>query len=239
MKVNRLQIILYLIKLVSQCLRHCWPANMTSPRQRRKVGWAFSPILPPETSPLLKAQTNLMKKRTTFSVLATILLPFLTASALAQDVVIADGGLDAAIRDTLHKPTGPLTQQDLLTLTNLNASNRSIFSLEGLEFASNLVSLDLQSNFLASASIPSTLTKLTTADLSFQFIGMRNCSFPNTLTNLSRVLVKINALTNQRAHKPHVAQRAWESRRTEPFGQSAYQLKPASQPAERGLPWAQ
>src|SRR5262249_51633843 len=148
------------------------------------------------TSPFLTAQTSMMKKRTILSVLATIVFSCVGTSAFAQNVLIPDGGLDAAIRDALQKPVGPLTQQDLLTLTSLNASNRSIFSLDGLEAARNLVSLDLQKNFLANPTIPSTLTKLTTVDLSFQFIGMTSCSFPNTLTNLSRVLLKINAVTN-------------------------------------------
>src|SRR5262245_7144760 len=137
-----------------------------------------------------------MNKRTFLSILSTLLLTCLATSTLAQEVLIPSEGLDAAIRDALHKPTGPLTQQDLLTLTNLNASDRSIFSLQGLEAARNLISLDLQSNFLENVSVPSTLTKLTTVDLSFSFTAMRNCSFPNALTNLTRVLIKSCALTN-------------------------------------------
>ncbi|HXJ60817.1 MAG TPA: leucine-rich repeat domain-containing protein [Verrucomicrobiae bacterium] len=121
---------------------------------------------------------------------------FISFAALAQEVSIPDSGLDAAIRDALRKPTGPLTQQDMLTLTNLNASARSIFNLQGLEAARNLIALDLQSNFIDNVSIPSTLTKLRTVDLSFSFTALRNCSFPDTLTNLSRVLVKTCALTN-------------------------------------------
>src|SRR5215510_12132808 len=98
-----------------------------------------------------------MNKLTLLSILSTFLLTCLGISTLAQDVVIPDGGLDAAIRDALNKPTGPLTQQDLLTLTSLNATNRSIFSLEGLEAARNLVSLDLRENFLQNLSLPFTL----------------------------------------------------------------------------------
>jgi Leucine-rich repeat (LRR) protein len=98
-----------------------------------------------------------MKIRT---ILCALVLTGFAASSLAQTVTIPDEGLDNAIRDALQKPTGPLTQQDLLTLTNLNASDRSIFSLDGLEAARNLTSLDLSSNFLANPSIPATLTKL-------------------------------------------------------------------------------
>ena len=47
------------------------------------------------------------------------------ALTLAQEVSIPDPGLNAAIRDALQKPSSPLTQQDLLSLTNLNASSRN------------------------------------------------------------------------------------------------------------------
>src|SRR5262245_3339736 len=56
-------------------------------------------------------------------------------SAFAEEVTIPDPGLNAAIRETLNKPTGPLTQQDLLALTLLNAHDRNIGSVEGLEAA--------------------------------------------------------------------------------------------------------
>jgi internalin A len=76
-------------------------------------------------------------------------------SAHAQGVFIPDQGLDAAIREALQKPTGPLTEQDLLSLTHLSATDRDISTLEGLEAARNLISLDLQSNRLSQLSIPS------------------------------------------------------------------------------------
>jgi len=71
-----------------------------------------------------------MKNLSVFSILTAILFACHAASTLAQQVIIADSGLDAAVRDALQKPTGPLTTQDLLSLTNLNASYRSISSLD-------------------------------------------------------------------------------------------------------------
>src|SRR6516162_7726403 len=106
----------------------------------------------------------------------------LLISARAQQVSIPDPGLDAAIRAALQKPTGPLTEQDLLSLTNLNASQRNASSLQGLEAARNLVSLDLTSNQLAKPTVPSTLTKLSTVYISFNPLG--SCTLPNALTNL-------------------------------------------------------
>jgi hypothetical protein len=52
-------------------------------------------------------------------------------SAGAQEVSIPDLGLNAAVRQALQKPGGPLTEQDLLSLTNLSAGSRNISSVDG------------------------------------------------------------------------------------------------------------
>src|SRR5882672_2997858 len=106
--------------------------------------------------------------KTIFQVIRPLVLAIASfaASTLAQGVTIPDPGLDAAIREALQKPSGPLTEQDLLNLTVLNATNRNVSSIEGLEAARNLVSLNLQVNQLTNFSLPNTLTNLTVLDLS-------------------------------------------------------------------------
>jgi len=139
------------------------------------------------------------------------------ASALAQTVSIPDAGLDAAVRSTLAKPTGPLTVEDLVILTNLDTSHRSISNLTGLEFATNLLALNLQDNLLrgpgfrtnlmrlksldlsqnrfGTFTLPSNLTGLIFLDLSFN--GLTNVSLPNGLTNLTQLFIQgNNFLTN-------------------------------------------
>src|SRR5215468_3625851 len=106
----------------------------------------------------------------------------LILSSQAQDVVIPDPGLDAAIRDALQKPNGPLTTQDLLSLTNLNASSRNVSNIAGLEAARNLASLELQLNHLTNFSLPSQLTNLSVLNLSFN--SLTQCTFPDGSTNL-------------------------------------------------------
>jgi internalin A len=108
-------------------------------------------------------------------VLALVALASFRTSALARTVSIPDPGLNAAIRSALHIPTAPLTAQDLLTLTNLDASRRMVKSTAGLEAARNLVSLNLFINQLTNFSIPTTLANLSVLDLS-----------ANPLTNLPR-----------------------------------------------------
>ena len=104
------------------------------------------------------------------------------ASIHAQEVSIPDPGLNAAIRDALQKPSGPLTEQDLLSLTNLNARSRNVSSIDGVEAARNLVALDLQINHLSDLVLLSALTNLSTLDLSVN--PLTNFSLPSELTKL-------------------------------------------------------
>jgi formylglycine-generating enzyme required for sulfatase activity len=94
---------------------------------------------------------------------AVILLANSAVSTHAQ-VSIPDPGLNAAVREALQKPVGPLTQSDLLSLDVLNACCREIKSLQGLEAAHNLRILDLHSNSLTNATVPG-LTHLVQIDV--------------------------------------------------------------------------
>src|SRR5882724_6921050 len=108
--------------------------------------------------------------KTIFRIIRPLLLAVLSLSgfavaALAQDVSIPDPGLEAAIRETLQKPDGPLTGQDMLSLTTLTAISRNISNVQGLENAHNLAFLNLESNQLASISFSAGLTNLSFLDL--------------------------------------------------------------------------
>ena len=138
-----------------------------------------------------------MKTTTHFTpllVLATFVATSLVTSTLAQDVSIPDPGLNGAIREALQKPTGPLTEQDMLSLTNLNARNRNVSAIEGLEAAHNLVSLDLQINRLTNFSLPSQLTNLNALDVSFN--PLTNFFLPGGLTNLATLTLEGGLLTD-------------------------------------------
>jgi len=86
-------------------------------------------------------------------VLTLLVLVSFVASTLAQSVSIPDPELNDAIRETLQKPFGPLTEQDLLNLTILNACCRNVTNLHGLETARNLTKLSLDHNLLTDFSI--------------------------------------------------------------------------------------
>src|SRR5262249_26692938 len=105
--------------------------------------------------------------RTISYIIPVLTLTGFMLSARAQGVSVPDPGLNIAIRETLQKPSGQLTPQDLLSLASLNASGRSVSSLEGLQAARNLVVLNLQSNRLTNLTFPSGLTKLIDLNLNF------------------------------------------------------------------------
>jgi formylglycine-generating enzyme required for sulfatase activity len=127
-------------------------------------------------------------------VFALLILAGIARSSFAQEVTIPDLGLNAAIRAALQIPTGPLTQQDLLNLTFLDANGRSISNLTGLESARNLVSLELLNNRISNFSLPSSFTNLTFLDVSAN--PLTNCSFPSGLTHLETIFLESTSLTN-------------------------------------------
>jgi Leucine-rich repeat (LRR) protein len=127
-------------------------------------------------------------------VASILMLTGLTATAQLQNITITDPGLDAAIRAALNKTNGPLTTADLLNLTSLEAQNRGITNVQGLELAGNLKALDLEDNNLTNFSFPGTLTNLTSLDLSFN--ALVQFSLPSGLTNLNELLLSGNQLTN-------------------------------------------
>src|SRR6185369_7572395 len=127
-------------------------------------------------------------------VLTVLILTGLTASTWAQEVSIPDPGLNAAIRDVLQKPTGPLTQQDMLSLTNLIASSRDVASIDGLEAASNLTVLGLFNNHLTNFTLPNGLTNLTVLNLGLNSITQ--CSLPGGLTKLDTLFLGGNELSD-------------------------------------------
>ena len=78
-----------------------------------------------------------------------------------KTVNIPDPNLRDAIERVLEKaPGATITVADMERLTVLNAANKNIINLTGLETATNLTDLDLQNNFISNLSYLSKLTKL-------------------------------------------------------------------------------
>lgn len=127
-------------------------------------------------------------------ILPALIMTGVMTSGHAQTVSIPDSGLNAAIRDALQKPSGLLTEQDLLSLTKLEASFRNVRNINGLEGARNLVSLDLGFNALTNVSLPTNMTALARLDLEGNLLT--HFALPAGLKNLSSLNLSDNQLNS-------------------------------------------
>ena len=96
-----------------------------------------------------------------------LFLILVVAQSHAQLLDIPDPNLKQAIRDSLKLPDEiPLTQQEMSRLTDLDAGgDRGIADLTGLEYATNLKSLELYRNPIVDISSLAHLTKLERVNL--------------------------------------------------------------------------
>ena len=133
-------------------------------------------------------------------------------SGAGATVNIADANLRAVIADSLGKASGaPITGAEMATLTRIDAPNKKILHLTGLEHAANLKTLNLgrarvngvlvNSNVLSNLSPLSNLTNLTYLDLTSNRIS--DISALSDLTNLTELhlggnetISDISALSN-------------------------------------------
>jgi hypothetical protein len=95
-------------------------------------------------------------------VVAGLLLSYAGCPLQSPLVFFRDPNLEAAVRETLGLRFDFVARFDLLGLTSLDASERDISDLEGLQFATNLRFLDLSSNPLSNISQLEDLTGLET-----------------------------------------------------------------------------
>jgi hypothetical protein len=89
-----------------------------------------------------------------------ILVAMVSLSASADVINFPDPGLEAAIRQAIGKSTGGIHDSDLPGLTFLFVDNRSISSLEGIQYCVDLTDLYLWDNQISDISPLSSLTGL-------------------------------------------------------------------------------
>jgi formylglycine-generating enzyme required for sulfatase activity len=162
-------------------------------RQPDLAGSGLSIHPPYGTKWALGSQTKVTNSNSIVFLWKAAFLACILCSAGAQEVSVSDPGLNAAIRQALQKPSGPLTESDLLSLTNLSAEGFNIENVEGLQAARNLRILDLVSNSLTNFPIADALTNLTILDLSGN--RLRNFVLPNSLPHLKILDISFNSLT--------------------------------------------
>ena len=79
---------------------------------------------------------------------------------LPEVLSFADDALEQAVRQALNKPHGPLTEQDVASLTVLKADDLGIESLEGLQYWTALDTLELRRNAITDVTPLASLTNL-------------------------------------------------------------------------------
>ena len=89
---------------------------------------------------------------------------------LNEIITIKDDNLRNSIKEELNLSTDNITIGDMYKLTNLSSSGKWITSLEGLEYAKNLESLDISYNEVKDLSPLKNLKKLTSLNANFQII---------------------------------------------------------------------
>jgi hypothetical protein len=82
-----------------------------------------------------------------------------------EGVTFPDPNLESAVREAIGTPTGTIYPSDLYWMISLDASQRNITDLTGLECATGLAWLDLGSNQINDISVLVNLTSLTTLTL--------------------------------------------------------------------------
>ena len=81
-------------------------------------------------------------------------------------IIFADRALESAVRAELNQPFGCLQVNDLLQVVELQASELSIRTLNGIENCQNLLVVNLSNNEIRSLSPLASLSNITYLDLS-------------------------------------------------------------------------
>ncbi|MFC1692079.1 PQQ-binding-like beta-propeller repeat protein [Candidatus Latescibacterota bacterium] len=121
-------------------------------------------------------------------------------------VTFPDPNLETAIREALNIPTGPITDEDLMVLTDLDAQKRDISDLTGIEHCVNMSTLNLHVNQISDLSPLSNLINLQWLELSGNQIsdisplsGVINLYWLYLNDNQISDISPLNSLTNLQA----------------------------------------
>jgi WD40 repeat protein len=112
----------------------------------------------------------------------------------SYEVIFTDPNLEAAIRESIGRPDGTIYASDLKELTRLEAKEKSIADITGLEYCSNLEYLNLISNHITDLSPLSKLTRLKTLYLDDNQIA--DISPLAGLTSLNDLSIFINKVSD-------------------------------------------
>ena len=96
-----------------------------------------------------------------YLLLSLVLALVLYLFACTEGGIFPDPNLDALVRMAIDKPEGAILPSELEGLTSLEAPERGITDLSGLEYCTNLTDLNLWDNRIRDISPLASLTNLT------------------------------------------------------------------------------
>lgn len=100
----------------------------------------------------VKGTINRAAKLVELAFLVIVLLAVVSGAVSASVVTFPDRGLEAAIREAIGKPTGDIYDRDVASLTSLDAMDRGITDLRGIQYCGNLRELNLGVTLLSRAA---------------------------------------------------------------------------------------
>ena len=101
-----------------------------------------------------------------------------------SSVTFPDANLETAIREAIDKPEGPISTSDLEAIILLDAPERGISDITGLEYCLNLEELWLQDNNISDISALAGLS-----NLELLFLAGNNISDISTLADLTSLKI--------------------------------------------------
>ncbi len=122
---------------------------------------------------------------------------------MERQVIFIDENLETAVREAINKSGGPIYQRDLRRITRLNVGGRGIERLDGLEYMSDLIYLDLSDNQVSDLTPLGHLIGL--KELSLRNNGITDLSAINfavllDLPNLTSLSLRHNVVWNNGSH---------------------------------------
>ena len=141
------------------------------------------------------SQTLTLRNFRTILAGAAVLLILIPLVNIADpSVQFQDPQLEAAVREFLEQPDGMIRQHKLLTIAWLDASERGITDLEGIQMMRNLASLDLSNNRITDITRVSKLNHL--RELNLQGNSVSDTTPLAKLTKLESLNLRENPITD-------------------------------------------
>jgi hypothetical protein len=109
-------------------------------------------------------------------------------------VTFPDSNLEKVIRILISKPTGDIHRSDLMGLNLLDGNNKSIISLSGVEYCTNLNEIFMSDNSVSDLGPIANLTKL--RQIQFFNNSISNIAPLAGLVSLERIILSSNTISN-------------------------------------------